>query len=291
MIGKAARNYSYDVLTWTIDSERDQRFQTRERVVAYTRKLIRYVAGSEACDDFFIVSHSLGSSIAAEALLEEGRIASVGSQKSGCLRVLEKLHTIFTIGSPIDLIFNFFQIDTTYSHRYNRLREEQRPSLSLPPFRIDGKAGRARLVNIWSRFDPISSPVMSLRKSISERRDAITNLESIPPGISNPINAHTSYYADQKVMSVIYSAVMDGSNKLDTDDQSSNGALGTYGPWVNLVTGAIAVVLVAVFAILPCSKVGLGLGLLLLIWVFIERRWRKGVLKRAQQAYGPFLQR
>jgi hypothetical protein len=291
VVGKSARNYSYDVLTWTIDSERDQRFQTRERVVAYTRKLIRYVAGNEACEEFFIVSHSLGSSIAAEALLEEGRIANAGSEKSERLRVLEKLHTIFTIGSPIDLIFNFFQIDTTYSHRYNRLREDQRPSLSLPPFRIDGKAGRARLVNIWSRFDPISAPVTSLRKSISERRDAIANLEAIPSGVPRPIDAHTSYYADRTAMSVIYSAVMDGSNKVNTDDQSSNGALGIYGPWVNLLTGAIAVMLVAVFAVMPGSKISIGFVLLLLIWVFIARRWRKRVLKRAQLVRGPFLQR
>lgn len=290
VIGKSARNYSYDVLTWTIDSERDQRFQTRERVVAYTRKLIRYVAGSEACDQFFIVSHSLGSSIAAEALLEEGRFANAGSGQSDRLRVLEKLHTIFTIGSPIDLIFNFFQIDTTYSHRYNRLREEQRPSLSLPPFRIDGKAGRARLVNIWSRFDPISSPVTSLRKSISERRDAITNLESIPPGVPKPIDAHTTYYADRKAMAVIYAAVMDGSKMVNTNDQSSNAALGIYGPWVNLVTGALAVGLVAVFALLPGSKIWMGLGTLLLMWVFVERTWRKRVLTRAQKVRGPFLQ-
>lgn len=35
-LGKSIKSYAYDVLTWTIDSERDQRSQTRERVVSYT---------------------------------------------------------------------------------------------------------------------------------------------------------------------------------------------------------------------------------------------------------------
>lgn len=78
---------------------------------------------------------------------------------------------------------------------------------------MDGRAGRARLVNFWSRFDPISSPVTSLRKSISERRDAIVNTKPFPLGAPNPIEAHTSYYADPKVMQVIYAAVMDGGRQ------------------------------------------------------------------------------
>lgn len=291
-LGKSAKSYAYDVLTWTIDSERDQRFQTRERVVAYTRKLIRYVAASEDCGQFFIVSHSLGTSIAMEALLQEGRRAKAGSDKTERLRVLEKLHTIFTIGSPIDLIFNFFQIDTTSSHRYNRLREEQRLSLAMPPFRIEGRAGRARLVNFWSRFDPISSPVTSLRKSISERRDAIANIEAIPPGVPNPIEAHTSYYADPKVMQVIYAAVMESSDREETtEDQGSNSPLGMYGPWVNLVTAAITVALLTVFAVLPNSMAWIVILLSLLIWIFIGRRWRKEVLLRAEQKRGALLNR
>ncbi len=291
-LGKSIKSYAYDVLTWTIDSERDQRFQTRERVVSYTRKLIKHVAASDECENFFIVSHSLGTSIATEALLQEGRRAKAGSDKTERLRVLEKLHTIFTVGSPIDLIFNFFQIDTTVSHRYNRLREEQRLSIALPPFRMDGRAGRARLVNFWSRFDPISSPVTSLRKSISERRDAIVNIEAIPPGAPNPIEAHTSYYADPKVMQVIYAAVMDGADSVQTvDDTSCDVALGRYGPWVNLMTGAITIILLAVFAAVPGSKAWIVVLLLLLFWLVALRRWKKTVLLKAKLVRGAYLKR
>lgn len=46
-----------------------------------------------------------------------------------------------------------------------------------------------------------------------------------------------------------------GADSVQTvDDTSCDVALGRYGPWVNLMTGAITIILLAVFAAVPGSE-------------------------------------
>jgi len=207
--------YAFDVLTWTLESEKDVRIQARNRVVAFGRKLIREIVDDPECDDCIIVGHSLGSCIAVEALLREGEYLKAKSARDKRATLddpsLLKVREIFTIGSPIDRIFHLFQVDRTFSHRYHRMFEEQRLSLSLPPFWNLSEAGTARITNFWSRFDPISSELHSPRKSLSERANALVNLESIPIGVPFPIRTHVSYFADPAVTGAIYRSMMFGT--------------------------------------------------------------------------------
>ena len=204
--------YVFDVAAWTMESEKDQRFAARRKVVGFTQKLIRHVVYDSNCGEVHVVAHSLGTSVAMEAIFKEGELAKI-APKNSLERIapnLAKIRTIFLTGSPIDLIFSYFQADRTFSHRYNRLYEDKRPSIGLPPFWIDGKAATSRIYNFWSRFDPISSTVLSVRKKLSERRDALVNSECLPPGAPLPLRAHVSYFADPSVMGAIYRAVMLG---------------------------------------------------------------------------------
>jgi len=204
----------WDVISWTMETESDQRFATREKVVSFSQSLIRSTIEDDKCENCVIVAHSLGTSIATEALLREGRIAKISSASGDSsqkkIENLKKVRHVFTLGSPIDRIFFYFQSDRTFSHRYNRLFEEQRLSISLPPFRNVGIEGATIIVNFWSRFDPISAAIRSLRKSISERGDAIQNIEVAPKGIPFPLQTHTSYFSDRVVMKNIYWSVMSG---------------------------------------------------------------------------------
>lgn len=201
------RTYIYDVISWTLESERKHEFASRERVVQYSQGLIRKIASHDGCERITIISHSLGSCIATEALLKEG-VREGAILRSGGRSFLEKVVSVFTVGSPLDLIFFFFQADQTFSHRFNRIAEERRLSISLHPFRLGSAAGRTKIYNVWSRFDPISSSMQALRKRMSERSDAIVNLEVLPASSPWPIGSHTSYFADVNLMSAIYSSVM-----------------------------------------------------------------------------------
>lgn len=203
----ASRSYIFDVISWTLESERSEQFVNRDKIVKYSQNLIRKIARNSNCENITIVSHSLGSCISTEALLREG-IREKVLARSGMPTFLNKVKSVFTVGSPLDLIFFFFQVDQTFSHRYNRISEEKRLSIALPPFSHGGEAGQTKIYNIWSRYDPISSSMHALRKKMSERRSAITNLEVLPASILTPISAHTSYFADPNVMALIYSSVM-----------------------------------------------------------------------------------
>lgn len=213
----------WDVIAWTMESESDHRFATKEKVVSFSQSLIRRSVEDENCENCVIVAHSLGTSIATEALLREGQIAKIsngqGNEAGKRIENLKKIRHIFTLGSPIDRIFFYFQSDRTFSHRYHRLFEEQRLSVSLPPFRNIGYEGEAVIMNFWSRFDPISAAIRSLRKSVSERSDAIQNIEVAPRGIPLPLQTHTSYFSDRVVMKNIYWSVMSGKLPKPTPNQ------------------------------------------------------------------------
>jgi hypothetical protein len=207
----AVRRHAIDVLTWTLDTEKDERIKARDRVVGFGRKIIRAVVEDPKCVDCVLVGHSLGSCIAVEALLREGQFARARSFDAAAAEIsdhITKVRDVFTVGSPIDRIFYFFESDRTFSHRYNRIYEEQRLTISLPPFWNLARAGTARITNFWCRFDPISSPLNSVRKKVGERADAVTNIECLPKGVPLPISTHVSYFSDPSVTGRIYKSVM-----------------------------------------------------------------------------------
>lgn len=209
------KRYALDVLTWTLESEKDERIKARDRVVTFGRRMIRTVVEDPNCDDCVLIGHSLGSCIAIEALLREGQVVKALASDAGLTRVsdnLLKVRDVFTVASPIDRIFYFFQSDRAFSHRYNRVFEEQRLTVSLPPFWNVGEAGKARITNLWCRYDPISSELNSVRKNVAERASSVSNYECLPPGTPLPIGTHISYFEDQGVMGRIYNSVMGGGD-------------------------------------------------------------------------------
>ncbi|KZL24703.1 hypothetical protein [Pseudovibrio sp. WM33] len=206
--------YILDIINWTMQSEENAEFKTRENVVEYVQGLLKHVVSNTDCDRCVIVSHSLGSSIAVEATLRLGGVIKASKLQGISVGLgisdLDKVSYIFTLGSPIEHIFNRFQADRSISHRYNRISEEKRLSISLPPFWNVDKKGQTKIINFWSQFDPISAPIFSLRKSANERKDAVVNVETLPSGFPHPVASHTSYYANKTVIGAIYQSVMTG---------------------------------------------------------------------------------
>lgn len=284
------RTHIYDVLFWTLQKERDPRFGSRRRVLSYARKLIRHVV-KQNCSDCIIVSHSLGTSIAMEALLNEGvreQLESVGDGETPL--PVEKIRYVFTIGSPIDLIFYLFQSDTSKSHRHSRLEEQRRPSIALPPFWIGGTAGITKVINVWSKFDPLAAPLRSISKSFGERSDAIHDLEVLTPSL--PLGAHTNYYRDPRFMRTIYWAVMTGRlPKTDSGDE-------IHLPPRRIISYIALAMLIVVNALIVFALSG-AVSVPLLIFVLLSGLVAAATisygLARTSAAYvrafGPFLRR
>jgi pimeloyl-ACP methyl ester carboxylesterase len=206
-----------DIAAWTLDSESDENYAVRQRRVDGAMKLIRQVISDPMCTDCIIVGHSLGSAVAVEALLREARRCEAvnisAEEKVSAIENIRKIRFVFTVGSPIENIFSRFQSDGTFSHRYSRLTEQRSLSLSSHPFTVEGYDGGAVLVNFWSRFDPISAEILSLRRALNQRSEPIFNIESFPKGAPSLTKAHSGYFFDPSVISPIYRAVMTG--KLD----------------------------------------------------------------------------
>lgn len=284
------RNYVFDVVSWTADAESGERYAARGRVLRYAQHLIRHIASDPYCSECIVIGHSLGTSIATEALLREGvRATARRSLDSGAaLEALAKIKTVFTIGSPIDRIFYLFQVDSSFSHRYSRLFEEQRLSLELPPFSYATKKSETKIVNFWSRFDPISSSIISIRKNVSDRRDAIQNREALPSKFPFPIGSHTSYFSDRSVIKPIYWSIMTGKlPKYFEDNPNKIEGIG-FGRGVTTMSALLTLASLALLVVNCRPFVALGL---LGIWWIGFTVWQKNVRRRYERHGGEFLRR
>ena len=209
----SVRKYLFDVMAWTLSSEKDRRYRSRLNIVEFTQKLLKHVVSNDNCRDCIIIGHSLGTAISLEALFKEGELARL-DKDADYIDNLCKIRTVYSIGSPIDLIFNMFQSNRVFSHRFNRISEDTRLSVGLPPFHLGKGPGQTEFVNFWCRFDPISSVVSSIRKKYSERTDAIINVETLPPKFPLPVQTHITYFSDPAVTGAIYNDIMGGSRAL-----------------------------------------------------------------------------
>jgi hypothetical protein len=210
----SVRDKFSDVITWTLDAESDERFAVKEERLKKAQSLIREVISDDNCESCVIVGHSLGTAIAVEALLREGQRCEAknltAEASHQALEKVKKVRFIFAVGSPIDNIFSYFHESKAISHRFSRLVDQQRLSLSLPPFMSEGKILPTRLINFWSRFDPISGPIFSLRKKLAEPSKSIANIEVLPPGSPRPLVTHVNFFRDPIVVKSIYWAIMIG---------------------------------------------------------------------------------
>ncbi|PYF05921.1 hypothetical protein C8J30_1421 [Rhodobacter viridis] len=201
-----------DVYFWTSYDERSNGFSIRERRIAQAESLILDVLENPRCNDCIVIGHSLGSAISMEAVF---RIADkinaldlADDERQARLERFRKIKCVFLVGSPIDNIFSLFQEDSGVSRRYSRIQEQKAPSIDRMAGQCGFRGGEFAIVNIWSRFDPISARIFSLRTPANSTEKILYNSEGIPSGIPNPLSAHAGYFQDERVMGEIYRTVM-----------------------------------------------------------------------------------
>jgi hypothetical protein len=198
-----------DVFIWNSNQAHDRDYARRQEVLENTRALIEHVVADTACKRLVLVSHSLGTAIVLETLSLIGRRNEARAGTDGIVE-LSKLSHLFTLGSPIDKTFYFFQTREAQTYRAGRLNDDLRGNLSQEPFFRDG-APRVDWLNIWDRADLVSDPLYSPLGNLTDGNE-IRSAEILNCEVENTANwsawqSHITYLDNEDVVESIAQAL------------------------------------------------------------------------------------
>lgn len=198
-----------DVFIWNSNRDHDREFARRQDVLSRTRALIEHVVADPACKRVVIVAHSLGTAITLETLSHIGRRNEARAGGADLVE-LSKLSHLFTLGSPIDKIFYFFQTDQPENYRAGRLYDDLRGDLSGEPFFRNGR-GRVQWLNVWDEADIVSDPLYSPLGHRTDGADILTaeihNCQVENTRGFDPVNSHLDYLDNPNVAESIGNAL------------------------------------------------------------------------------------
>lgn len=278
-----------DVYIWNNNRDHDREFRRRQEVLRRTQALFEHVVKDRACRRVVIVSHSLGSAITLEALSHMGRRNMARAREASVLPI-GKISHLFTLGSPIDKIFYFFQSDEAQTYRAGRLNDDLRGNLSQEPFFRDGEQ-RITWLNFWDPADPVSDPLYTpLGNQTNGARilsgDILNHSVQNSPGYSPETN-HVGYLKNGSVIESIGSALFENQTQAPwpsalRDSKLSSALLRA------LQLGPVALLASAPAAALVSPLAGAAVALVPGGYIFVHfaisraRRWRRDMrLRRA----------
>jgi hypothetical protein len=188
------QGYLGDVMLWATYEETNVRYRVRKEIMETVRSCLRHVLDDPWVERVVIVSHSLGTSVAVDAILREGRDlrALRGQEHRDRLRALRKITHVVTYGSPIDKIHYLFEEAGESGHRYNRVVEDLRGDLGSEPFGNNNGQRWIHWVNFWDKADIISSSLESpCNADFPHLR--VDNVQVPGDALPSPGTAHTRY--------------------------------------------------------------------------------------------------
>jgi len=200
-----------DIRLWSSMKENENNYRIRRAIIDQAKQSIEHVIQDQNCTRVVIVGHSLGSSVAYDALRELGQHnLARQTHHQDQLLPLSKVSHLVTLGSPIDKIAYFFESKDSQHYRANRVRETIRGDLASEPFFRDGDQ-QIDWINIWDDADIISDPIFSaLSSNQSGGRLVGAQIVNFPIAshlFPNPYRAHAQYLRNQNTLDVIYGAV------------------------------------------------------------------------------------
>jgi hypothetical protein len=249
------RNYMGDVQLWATYQETEEKHTKRREILQTGVDTLRHVLLDPQCMRIVVIAHSLGTTVAHDALLQLGRYNRACAEKDALYSPLSskpwrrynracaekdtlplhKFDQFVTLASPIDKIHYFFESEPGNYHRYNRVKEKVRGDISGAPFTVRNKP-HMHWINFWDQADIISgsleSPNASGRQSISVDNIEVANFRFPEPGSS-----HSAYFQHPGVVGRLFDILFNKYGSFwpapDTDADVKYTAL-LQGPGVGL---------------------------------------------------------
>jgi hypothetical protein len=240
----------------------------RNKVLDRSIELLTHVLDDPACERVTIVAHSLGTSVAHDALLaltRRNRAFKPDDPIAGPVP-MTKIEHFVTMGSPIDKIEYFFESYSSPSHRFKRVVEALRGDIGSPPFSRNNRP-YIHWINFWDQGDAISgglhSPTAAANSNQRVDNVHVANFRFPDPGAS-----HGGYFNNRTVIDTLFRVIYRRAGSFRTLAQPAPGKPYDYasvyeGPGEPLGTRSVYAVLA--FATPPLVVIGL------LAWLFNVR--------------------
>lgn len=242
-ITRFIKDYLGDVQMWATYTETDEKYLRRAKVLEKARSIFHHILHDEKCDRVVVVAHSLGTSVAHDALLDIGRFnraRNIGGAPIKSPLPLYKIEHFISIATPIDKIYYFFESYKSKSHRYNRIIEQLRGDISEVPF-AKNKKRQIHWINFWDGADIISGSIESPHNAeYSDLR--VDNCEVYNRWFPDPAKSHFAYFEDSRVVRILFNSIF--NRKHSFIDTPRNNGIPDYdrqivGPGKGLVINRI----------------------------------------------------
>ena len=208
-VGKILSDYMGDVESWATYEETDEKHVARNKVMQQAIEVMEHVLTDPGCNRVAVVSHSLGTSIAHDALLSLMRrnraLVAPGQDVMEHPVPVEKIEHFITMGSPIDKIEYFFESYASASYRYKRVVEKLRGDIGTEPFSKNGKP-HIHWINFWDQGDLISGSLQSPASS-QPGLNRVDNQHVASYRFPSTAKSHAGYFTHKVVIATITEAI------------------------------------------------------------------------------------
>jgi hypothetical protein len=200
-------DYLGDVEAWATYEETDVKHAARNKVLDLSMQILTHVLSDPACERVTVVAHSLGTSVAHDALLALNRRNMALRPKDPIAGPvpLHKIEHFVTMGSPIDKIEYFFESYSSASHRYKRVIEALRGDIGTSPF-TRNKKPFVHWINFWDQGDPISGALQSPASAVNFRQ-RVDNVHIASFRFPDPAASHAGYFTHRTVVDTLFHVI------------------------------------------------------------------------------------
>lgn len=199
-----------DVRYWSALNENDKYYETRSAILDRATATLRHLVADDACGRVVIVSHSLGTAIAYDALRAIGLHNLTRKRAPEQWINIRKVECFITMGSPIDKLALLFETTGSRTFREELMREELRGDETAMPFWV-GDRQRIKWLNFWDPADPVSDalaiPLGAKPLGGGFVPTKIENIEVANNASHDPARAHTGYLTNPAVAARIFNEI------------------------------------------------------------------------------------